>query len=30
MLRGERINKYLNEVRNRVLSLMCVHKNMGS
>ena len=25
MLRGERKNNYLNEVKNRVLSLTCVH-----
>ena len=24
--RGERKNKYLKEVRNRILNLMCVHK----
>ena len=29
MERGERQNKYLNEVKNRVLSLMCVHKKHG-
>ena len=29
MLRGERKNKYLSEVRNKVLSLMCVHTKRG-
>ena len=26
MLKGERKNNYLNEIKNRVLSLMCDHK----